>query len=97
MFKSVTLLIHIPFSIFIYSFLAQLSRRLKQNLSVVCRSCLWKVYDNDNANDKDDSSSFPEPLGQFQLNLAQNILGWRKFKFVQMKGPTLFQKEIITK
>ena len=37
------------------------------------------------------SSSSPEPLGQFQPNLAQSILGWRGFKFVQMKGPVLFQ------
>ena len=42
------------------------------------------------------SSSSPEPLGQFQPNLAQSILGWRGFKFVQMKGPALFQGEIIT-
>ena len=40
-------------------------------------------------------SSSPEPLGQFQPNLAQSILGWRRFKFVQMKGPVLFQGEII--
>ena len=31
-------------------------------------------------------SSYPEPLGQFQPNLAQSILGWRGFKFVQMKN-----------
>ena len=43
------------------------------------------------------SSSSPEPLGQFQPNLAQSILGWRGFKFIQMKGPALFQVEIITK
>ena len=43
------------------------------------------------------SSSSLEPLGQFQPNLAQSILGWRRFKFVQMKGPALFQGEIITK
>ena len=43
------------------------------------------------------SSSSPEPLGQFQPNLAQSILGWRGFKFVQMKGRALFQGEIITK
>ena len=42
------------------------------------------------------SSSSPEPLSQFQPNLAQSILGWRGFKFVQMKGPALFQGEIIT-
>ena len=43
------------------------------------------------------SSSSPEPLGQFQPNLAQSILGWWGFKFVQIKGPSLFQGEIITK
>ena len=42
-------------------------------------------------------SSSPELMGQFQRNLAQSILGWRGFKFVQMKGPTLFQGGIITK
>ena len=35
-------------------------------------------------------SSSPEPFGQFQSNLAQWILGLRGFKFVQMKGHTLF-------
>ena len=39
----------------------------------------------------------PEPLSQFQPNLVQNILGWRGFKFVQNKGPALFQGDIITK
>ena len=43
------------------------------------------------------SSSSPEPLGQFHLYLAQSILGMRGLKFVQMKGPALFQWEIITK
>ena len=43
------------------------------------------------------SSTTPEPLGQFQSNLAQLIFGWRGFKFIQMKGPALFQGEIITK
>ena len=64
-----------------------------QNLSVVrrCRHCCCcrKLFTF--------SSSSPEPLGQFQPNLAQNILGWRGFKFVQTKGPALFQGEIITK
>ena len=41
------------------------------------------------------SSSSPEPLGQFQPNLAQSILRWRGFKFVHMKGPVLFKGEII--
>ena len=43
------------------------------------------------------SSSSPELLGQFQPNLAQSILGWWGFKFVQMKGPALFRGEIIMK
>ena len=42
-------------------------------------------------------TSSPEPLGQFEPNLAQSILGWRGFKFVQMKGHTLFQWVIIAK
>ena len=42
-------------------------------------------------------SSFPEPLGQFQPIVAQSILGWREFKFVQIKGHALFKGEIITK
>ena len=69
-----------------------------QNLSVVrrcrlcrccCCRCRRKLFTF--------SSSSPEPLGQFQPNLAQSILGWRGFKFVQMKGRALFQGEIITK
>ena len=40
-------------------------------------------------------SSSTEPLGHFQPNLAQSIVGWRGFKFVQMKGSPLFQGEII--
>ena len=43
------------------------------------------------------SSSSPEPIGQFQPNLAQSILGCRGFKFIQMKDPALFQGEIIMK
>ena len=60
-----------------------------QNLSVVRRRCrrrrcrCRKLFTF--------SSSSPEPLGQFQPNLAQSILGWRGFKFVQMKGAALFQ------
>ena len=42
-------------------------------------------------------SSSQEKLDQFQLNLAQGILGWRGFKCVNMKGPVLFQGKIITK
>ena len=38
----------------------------------------------------------PEPIAQFQTNFVQSILGWTGFKFVQIKGPTLFQGEIIT-
>ena len=63
-----------------------------QSLSVVrrhrcCRCCKLFTF----------SSSSPEPLGQLQPNLAQIILGWRGFKFIQMKGSALFQGEIITK
>ena len=47
--------------------------------------------------------NFEEPLGQFQPNMAQIILGRRGFKeqevllIVQMKGCDLFQLDIITK
>ena len=60
-----------------------------QNLSVVCRHRCRKLFTF--------SSSSPEPLGQFQPNLSQSILGWRVFKFIQMKGQTLFGGEINTK
>ena len=61
-----------------------------QNLSVVRRRCRCRklfIF----------SSSSPEPLGQFQPNLAQSVLGLRGFKFVQMKNPVLFQGKIIMK
>ena len=35
-------------------------------------------------------SSSPEPRGQFKPNLAQNILKWRGFRFVQFKVHVLF-------
>ena len=38
-----------------------------------------------------------ESQGQFQPNLAESIIGWRGFKFIQMKGHALFQGEIITR
>ena len=41
--------------------------------------------------------SFPKPPGPFQPNLAQSILGWRGFKFVQMKGYAFLKGEIIAK
>ena len=72
------------------SFLAHLSLRPKWALSVVLRR--WRrrcrklfIF----------SSSSPEPLFQSQPNLAQCILGWWGLKFVQMKGPTFYQGEII--
>ena len=43
------------------------------------------------------SSSSPEPSNQFQLNLAQNILGSGEFEFVQIKRHALFQWEKIAK
>ena len=75
-------------------FLAHLSWKLKWAFLITCHPssvCLsvCKLFTF--------SSSSPEPLGQFQTNLAQSILGWRGFQFVQMKGPALFQGEIITK
>ena len=54
-----------------------------------CRHCCHKLFTF--------SSSSPEPLDQFQPNLAQNILGWGGYKFVQIKASALFQGEIITK
>ena len=58
-----------------------------QNLSVVrrrCRPnrCCCKLFT---------FSSSPEPLGHFLPNSAQSILGWRGFKFIQMKNPTVLQ------
>ena len=83
-------------------FLAHLSWKLKWAFLITCRPssvcpsicpsvCLsvCKLFTF--------SSSSPEPLGQFQPNLAQSIPGWRGFKFVQMKGPTLLKGEIIMK
>ena len=58
-----------------------------QNLYIVRRHCC-KLFT---------FSSSPEPLCQFQPNLAQRILGCRGFKFVQMKGSAFFQGEIIMK
>ena len=46
---------------------------------------------------KFEKSSSPGPLGQFQPNLPQSMLGCGRFKFVQMKGSAFFQGEIITK
>ena len=41
--------------------------------------------------------SSSETLDQFQLNLSQNILGCRRFKFVQTNGPLFYtQKEYAT-
>ena len=64
------------------------------NLSVVrqrccCCCCRRKLFTF--------SSSSPKPLGKFQPNLVQSILGWRGLKFIQMKGHAFFQGEIITK
>ena len=41
------------------------------------------------------SSSPQQPLIQFQPNLAQSIPGWRRLKFLQMKGHTFPKREII--
>ena len=42
-------------------------------------------------------SSSPEPLDQFQPNLAQSILRERGIKVAQMKDSVIFQEDIITK
>ena len=47
--------------------------------------------------DKLKKSSSPEPQYQFQPNFAQIIFEWWGFKFLEMKGPSFFQGEIITK
>ena len=41
--------------------------------------------------------STAELLGQFQPNLSQSICGWREFMLDHIKGPVLFQMEIIKK
>ena len=57
-----------------------------------CRWCRWRCRKHFTF-----SSFSQEPLVQFQSNLAQSLLGWREFKYVQMKTPASFQGEIITK
>ena len=105
-FFSVKIYIHISFRSEFKPFLAHLSWKLKWAFliafrpSSVCPSvcpsvclsvcpsvCKLFLF----------STSSPEPLGQFQPNLAQNILGWRGFKFVQMKNAAHRQGEIIKK
>ena len=39
---------------------------------------------------------FSRTTGTISTKLAQSILGWKEFEFVQMKGPVLFQEDIIT-
>ena len=52
----------------------------------------WKYID------KILKSFTPEPQGKFPSNMALSILKWMRFKvFFQMKGPALYQGEIITK
>ena len=53
------------------------------------------LRNSENTLTKFKKSSSPEPLAQFQPNLAQSILVWRGYKFVQMKSNALFQGEII--
>ena len=43
------------------------------------------------------NSSPPEPLGQFQSNVAQSNIWWMGFKFFQVKGQVRFQGEMIKK
>ena len=47
--------------------------------------------------DKFQKSSSPEPLGQFQPNLAQIILGWKGILDYSNEGPlSFFHGEVIT-
>ena len=71
----------------VYVFLAHLSWKLKGAFrpSSVCLS-VCKLFTF--------LTSSPEPLGQFQPNLAQSIPG---FKFVQVKDHALLKGEIIGK
>ena len=82
------------------SFLAHMSWKLKWAFLIACcpssvrlSVCLYVLLSVNFSF----SSSSQEPLGQFQPNLTQSILGWLEFNFVQMKGHALFQGEIIRK
>ena len=68
-----------------------------RNLSVVRRRCRCCCCHRLRCKLFTFLSSSKKPLGQFQPNLAQNILRWRGFKFVKMKGHALVQEEIIWK
>ena len=68
-----------------WAFLITLVRRLSVRPSIRLSVCKLFTF----------SSYSSEPRGQFQPNLAQSIPEWRGFKFVQMNGPALFQREII--
>ena len=79
-----------------WTFLAHLSWKLKWAFLITCRPssvCLSVCLSVCPSVCKPFtfSSSSPEPLGQFQPNLAQNILGWRGFKFFKWRAP-LFSK-----
>ena len=83
-------------------FLAHLSWELKTAFLIAC--CLSSVHLSQGEIIRklqkfieEILKSFSEPLGQFQPNLAQSILGWWGFKISQRKGHALFQGEIITK
>ena len=80
-------------------FLAHLSWKLKWAFLITCSLCRLSVCPSicPSIYNLFTFSSSPEPLGQFQPNLANCILGWRGYKFVQMKDPAFFQGEIITK
>lgn len=65
----------------IYHFLAHLIWKLKQVFFSAFVHCKHLKF----------LSSSTETLCQFQPNLVQGILGWRKLMFVHLKGHTLFQ------
>ena len=60
-----------------------------QNVSVVRRGhCCWRKLFTF-------SSSSPGPLSKFKPNLAQNILGWRGYKFCQIEDYFILKKQMM--
>ena len=73
------------------AFVAHLSWKLKWAFLITCRPSSVRLSVCLSVRLFTFSSSSPEPLGQFQPNLAQSILGWCEFIFVWMKGPAFLQ------
>ena len=65
----------------------------RDNYEISQRKFCQRKYTDKNKN----NLLFPEPLGQFQLNLSQSILGCLGLKFVQKKSLAHFWGQIIAK